>query len=92
MQWKPSKTGAKRVIPLEAQLKKNQPPTVCFAHGGFAVAGTAGEACVHVWDAERGDELLSLNHGGKLSVIKGVIITILKILIEGSKVRALVVR
>jgi hypothetical protein len=68
MQWKPSKTGAKVVIPLEAQLTKNQLLMVCFAHGGFAVAGAVGEACVHVWDAERGDELLSLNHGGKLSI------------------------
>ena len=41
---------------------KNQP--VCFAHGGFAVAGASNESQVHLWDAERGDRLLSLDHGG----------------------------
>lgn len=38
---------------------------VCFAHDGFAVAGAAGGNKAHVWDAERGDELLSLDHGGE---------------------------
>lgn len=38
---------------------------VCFAHEGFAVAGAAGGNKAHVWDAERGDELLSLDHGGE---------------------------
>jgi hypothetical protein len=64
MQWKPSKKGAK------AQLAKNQP--VCFAHEGFAVAGAAGEAFVVVWDAESGDQLLSLDHGGKLPNIRRI--------------------
>jgi hypothetical protein len=92
MQWRPSKAGAKlraTGVPLEAQLAMNQP--VCFAHQGFAVAGTAGGACVYVWDAERGDQLLSLNHGGKLRNIS-LVIAILKTLTEGSKVCALVVR
>ena len=40
-------------------------PSVCFAHEGFAVAGLAtGESKVHVWNAGRGDRLLSLDHGG----------------------------
>ena len=39
---------------------KNQP--VCFAHGGFAVAGASNESQVHLWDAERGNRLLSLDH------------------------------
>jgi hypothetical protein len=76
-------------MPLEMQLAKNQP--VCFAHEGFAVAGAAGEACVYVWDTERGDQLLSLDHGGKLPNIKCIVVIILKGLTEGSKVRALVV-
>lgn len=45
------------------KLTKSQP--VCFAHEGFAVAGTASEKFVYVWDAERGDQLLSLDHGGE---------------------------
>ena len=77
-------------MPFEAQVAKNQP--VCFAHQGFAVAGAAGEARVCVWDAERRDELLSLDHGGKLPNIKCMIVIILKGPTEGSKVHALVVR
>jgi hypothetical protein len=50
---------------LEAQVKPVKDKPVCFAHEGFAVAGAAGGNKVHVWDAERGDELLSLDHGGK---------------------------
>jgi hypothetical protein len=38
---------------------------VCFAHEGFAVAGAASDTKVHVWDAEWGDLLLSLDHGGE---------------------------
>ena len=38
---------------------------VCFAHEGFAVAGSANENKVYIWDAECGDELLTLDHGGK---------------------------
>ncbi len=47
---------------LQLGPTKDQP--VCFAHGGFAVAGASNETQVHVWDAERGDQLLSLDHGG----------------------------
>jgi hypothetical protein len=43
-------------------------PSVCFAHEGFAVAGAAGESKVHVWDMERGDRLLSLDHGGECDI------------------------
>ncbi|KAH9024364.1 WD40-repeat-containing domain protein [Lactarius pseudohatsudake] len=43
------------------KLSKNQP--VCFAHEGFAVVGAASDTEVYVWDTERGDQLLSLNHG-----------------------------
>ncbi|KAH9008948.1 WD40-repeat-containing domain protein [Lactarius hengduanensis] len=43
------------------KLSKNQP--VCFAHEGFAVVGAASHTEVYVWDTERGDQLLSLNHG-----------------------------
>ena len=43
-------------------------PSVCFDHEGFAVAGAAGESKVHVWDMERGDRLLSLDHGGECDI------------------------
>ncbi|KAH9008485.1 hypothetical protein EDB83DRAFT_2531766 [Lactarius deliciosus] len=43
------------------KLSKNQP--VCFAHEGFAVVGAVSNTEVYVWDTERGDQLLSLNHG-----------------------------
>lgn len=42
-----------------------QDKPICFAHEGFAVAGTVGGNKAHIWDAERGDELLSLDHGGE---------------------------
>ena len=58
------KAGAMRALSLEAQNKQS----VCFAHEGFAVAGTASENNVYVWDAERGDKLLSLDHGGSLTL------------------------
>jgi hypothetical protein len=48
----------------ETQLRFVKDKPVSFAHEGFAVVGTAGGNKVHVWDAERGDELLSLDHGG----------------------------
>ena len=48
---------------MQPKLVKNQP--LCFAHGGFAVAGAAGDTKVYVWDNERGDQLLSLNHGSE---------------------------
>ena len=51
------------------KLAKNQP--VCFAHEGFAVAGAANERVVYVWDAEHGDQLLSLDHGGEFPNILG---------------------
>ena len=74
MQWKPSIDPAlafhhvgnmKAAIwsALQHRLSKSQP--VCFAHEGFAVAGAASGNSVYVWDAECGDELLSLDHGGE---------------------------
>jgi hypothetical protein len=48
----------------KAQLQPKNPP-VGFAHKGFAVAGTANNNKVYVWDSEWGDQLLSLDHGGK---------------------------
>ena len=55
-----------RALPLEAQNKQS----VCFVHEGFAVAGTASENKVFVWDAERGDKLLSLDHGGRVTLLE----------------------
>jgi hypothetical protein len=49
----------------ETQDKPVKDKPVCFAHEGFAVAGAAGGNKAHLWDAERGDELLSLDHGGE---------------------------
>lgn len=49
----------------ETQLKTIKDKPVCFTHDGFAVAGAAGGNKVHVWDAEHGDELLYLDHGGE---------------------------
>lgn len=48
-----------------ARDKSVKDKPVCFAHEGFAVAGAAGGNKAHVWDSERGDELLSLDHGGE---------------------------
>jgi hypothetical protein len=49
--------------------KLAETPLVCFAHEGFAVVGAAAaESKVHVWDSERGDRLLSLDHGGECDV------------------------
>lgn len=45
------------------QLAVKKPP-ICFAHGGLALAGASNDSKVHVWDAERGDRLFSLDHGG----------------------------
>ena len=47
------------------QNKLAKTASVCFAHDGFAVAGAAGEKSVYVWDVERGEQLLSLDHGGE---------------------------
>ena len=57
MQWQGPVTQPKK-------LAENS--SVCFAHEGLAVAGAAaGESKVHMWDAERGDRFLSLDHGGE---------------------------
>jgi hypothetical protein len=104
MQWKPSivpalepphnvgdmKTGASRTLEVREKLAKRQP--LCFVHEGFAVAGAASERSVYVWDAERGDELLSLDHGGEFpNPNHEESLVILKNIKEGSKVRTLVV-
>ncbi len=54
-----------RVTPLDTQHMHTEKQSVCFAHEGFAVAGSANGNKVYVWDAECGDELLTLDHGGK---------------------------
>lgn len=59
------KTGTMQTIPFEAQCKLIKNPPVRFAHEGFAVAGAGNNDKVYVWDSERGDQLLTLNHGGK---------------------------
>jgi hypothetical protein len=61
MQWKPSIDPTE--LGTQHNLAKSQP--VCFAHEGFAVAGAAGGNSVYVWDAECGDQILSLDHGGE---------------------------
>lgn len=61
-----SKTSGMRVTPLDTQHMRTQNQSICFAHEGFAVAGSANGNKVYVWDAECGDELLTLDHGGKL--------------------------
>lgn len=56
------------IIPVPKPHNRVKPikdKPVCFAHEGFAVAGAAGGNKVHLWDAEHGDELLSLDHGGE---------------------------
>ena len=77
MQWKPSINPrptsrhignmkvAIQTTQLEGQHKLAKSQPVCFAHEGFAVAGAAREKFVYVWDVERGDQLLSLDHGGE---------------------------
>ncbi|KAH8978556.1 WD40-repeat-containing domain protein [Lactarius akahatsu] len=49
----------------EGQIRLSRLPSqrVSFAHEGFAVAGVGGDNKVFVWDAERGDQLLCLEHG-----------------------------
>jgi hypothetical protein len=61
------KTGTARAMPspFEAQRRPTNNLPVCFAHEGFAVAGAINDNKVRVWDAEHGDQLLSLDHGGK---------------------------
>ena len=75
---------------FEAQHKPTKNRPICFAHEGFAVAGAANDHKVHVWDAEHGDELQSLDHGGKHPRFS--LKRIINCIIEGSKVHALVVR
>lgn len=79
-----------RVTPLGAQHMRTENQFVCFAHEGFAVAGSANENKVYVWDAECGDELLTLDHGGKFVNLRRMIVLISGT--EGSKVHTLVVR
>jgi len=62
-----SKTSAMRVTPMDAQHMHTENQAVFFAHEGFAVAGSANENKVYVWDAECGDQLLTLDHGGKFA-------------------------
>jgi len=60
------KSGAVQTMQWHAPIAQRHSPQthpVCFAHEGFAVAGAASDTKVHVWDAERGDLLLSLDHG-----------------------------
>ncbi|KAI0285547.1 WD40-repeat-containing domain protein [Russula brevipes] len=57
----PQVDPTKALSQTQPYLIKNHP--VCFAHEGFAVAGAASDTKVYVWDAERGDLLLSLDHG-----------------------------
>jgi hypothetical protein len=40
------------------------------------VTGAADEKYVYVWDAEHGDELLSLDHGGQFPNIRWIILTV----------------
>jgi hypothetical protein len=61
MQW--NHVGNTKAIVRTTPFANRQP--VCFAHEGFAVAGAARERSVYIWDAERGDQLLSLDHGGE---------------------------
>ena len=59
------KTSSMGVTPLDTQHIHIEKQSVCFAHEGFAVAGSINRNKVYVWDAECGDELLTLDHGGK---------------------------
>jgi hypothetical protein len=60
-----SKTSTMRVTPMDVQHMCTEKQSVCFAHEGFAVAGSANESKVYIWDAECGDQLLTLDHGGE---------------------------
>jgi|SRR6266850_2233262 len=60
-----SKISTMPVTPLDMQHMCTEKQSVCFAHKGFAVAGSANKNKVYIWDAECGDQLLTLNHGGK---------------------------
>jgi hypothetical protein len=61
--------GKLKIVGTQIKPIKDKP--VCFAHDGFAVAGAANGNKVHVWDAERGDEMLSLDHGGECHEFEG---------------------
>ncbi|KAH9051234.1 hypothetical protein EDB87DRAFT_1695587 [Lactarius vividus] len=58
------KTGA-TTTQGEGQIRLSRVPSqrVSFAHEGFAVTGAGGDNKAYVWDAERGDQLLCLEHG-----------------------------
>ena len=84
----PHHVGRLKTGPTLAQDKPIKDKPVCFAHEGFAVAGAAGRNKVHVWDVGRGDELLSLDHGGECH---GFEEDRTKNITEGSKVHSLVV-
>jgi hypothetical protein len=64
------RTGTMQTTSFEAQHKPIKNPPVCFAHEGFAVAGTENDEKVYVWDSERGDLLLTVNHGGKYPIFQ----------------------
>ncbi|KAH8976923.1 WD40-repeat-containing domain protein [Lactarius hatsudake] len=61
------KTGA-TTTQGEGQIGLPRLPSqrVSFAHEGFAVTGVGSDNKVFVWDAERGDQLLCLEHGAFL--------------------------
>ncbi|KAH8981442.1 WD40-repeat-containing domain protein [Lactarius hatsudake] len=68
------KTGA-TTTQGEGQIGLPRLPSqhVSFAHEGFAVTGVGGDNKVFVWDAERGDQLLCLEHGENFRV--GALVT-----------------
>ena len=65
---------------------------MCFAHEGFTVAGAAtGESKVHMWDAGRGDQLLSLDHGSEYNIQeKGTVLN--RSILDSYKAHSLMVR
>ena len=60
------RTGAVQRLQWQGPISLQDNQYACFAHDGFAVAGTASNSRVLLWDAKRGDQLLCLDHGGKL--------------------------
>jgi len=85
-----SKITAMQVTPPDTQHMCTENQSVCFSHEGFAVASSANENKVYVWDTECGDKLLTLDHGGKFVNLRRMIVLISGT--EGSKVHTLVVR
>ena len=59
----PTSTGQGRA--KFVQLGNNKGQSVCFAHGGQAVAGASSGRKVNLWDAKQGDRLLSLDHSSE---------------------------